>query len=113
MESLNPHLVFESSILFFESTIMFLSLGALAPGAQNGGCYMNPHFLGPGELPPGGPKATPYYLRHGTDGFTSPPTASAGFEPANLGTKGQHATPRPPKLVIFSMAMSFIYTKIY
>ena len=45
-------------------------------------------------------------LRHGTDGFTSPqkegvlrifspknPTSSAGFEPANLGTKGQHATP--------------------
>ena len=30
--------------------------------------------------------------------FFSPlknPTASAGFEPANLGTKGQHATPRP------------------
>jgi len=25
------------------------------------------------------------------------PTASAGFEPANLGTKGQHATPRQPK----------------
>ena len=25
------------------------------------------------------------------------PTASAGFEPANLGTKGQHATTRPPK----------------
>ena len=24
-------------------------------------------------------------------------TASAGFEHANLGTKGQHATPRPPK----------------
>ena len=24
------------------------------------------------------------------------PTASAGFEPANLGTKGQHATSRPP-----------------
>jgi hypothetical protein len=50
-------------------------------------------------------------LRHGTNGFTSlskevvlriffalkNPTASAGFEPANLGTKGQHATPRPPK----------------
>ena len=45
-------------------------------------------------------------LRHGTDGFTSPPkegvlriffalkkpTSSVGFEPANLGTKGQHAT---------------------
>ena len=52
-------------------------------------------------------------LRHGTDGFTSPPnegvlrifrpknpTASAGFEPANLGTKGQHATPRTPKPII-------------
>jgi hypothetical protein len=25
------------------------------------------------------------------------PTASAGLESANLGTKGQHATPRPPK----------------
>ena len=25
------------------------------------------------------------------------PTASAGFEPAKLGTKGQHATSRPPK----------------
>ena len=25
------------------------------------------------------------------------PTESAGFEPANLGTKGQHATSRPPK----------------
>ena len=50
------------------------------------------------------------YLRHGTDGFTSPPkegvlrffrpknpTASAEFEPANLGTKGQYATPTPPK----------------
>ena len=49
-------------------------------------------------------------LRHGTDGFNSPPkegvlgifrpknpTASAGCEPANLGTKGQHATSRPPK----------------
>ena len=50
-------------------------------------------------------------LRHGTDGFTSPPkegvlriffafknqTTSVGFEPANLGTKGQHATPRPQK----------------
>jgi hypothetical protein len=40
-------------------------------------------------------------LRHGTDAFTSPPknpTTSAGFEPANLGTKGQHAISRPPKL---------------
>jgi hypothetical protein len=50
-------------------------------------------------------------LRHGTDGFTFPPkegvlgiifrpknsTAFAGCEPANFGTKGQHATSRPPK----------------
>ena len=46
-------------------------------------------------------------LGHGTNGFTSLPkegvlrifcpTASAGFEPANLGTKGQLATSRPPK----------------
>ena len=50
-------------------------------------------------------------LRHGTNGFTSlpkeavlriffalkNPTASAGFEPANLGTKDQDTTSRPPK----------------
>ena len=55
-------------------------------------------------------------LRHGTDGFTSPPkegvlriffrpknpTASAGFEPTNLGTNGQHAASRPPKPLFFS-----------
>ena len=59
-------------------------------------------------------------LRHGTDGFASPPKegvlrifsplkireASAGFEPANLGTKGQHATSRPPKPI-------YIYIYIY
>ena len=28
------------------------------------------------------------------------PTVSAGFEPANLDTKGQHATPRPPKPLV-------------
>ena len=34
-------------------------------------------------------------------GFFRPenPTASAVFEPANLGTKGQHATSRPPKML--------------
>jgi hypothetical protein len=50
---------------------------------------------------------------HGTDGFTSPPKEGvlrifspeksdsfAWFEPANLGTKGQHATSRPPKPLI-------------
>jgi hypothetical protein len=28
------------------------------------------------------------------------PTASAGFEPVNLGSKGQHSTSRPPKPLI-------------
>ena len=50
-------------------------------------------------------------LRHETNGFASlpkegvlrisftlkNPTALAGSEPANLGTKGQHAISRPPK----------------
>ena len=38
-------------------------------------------------------------------GFFRPknPTASAGFEPSNLGTKGQHATPRPPKPLKYIM----------
>ena len=54
-------------------------------------------------------------IRNGTNGFTSlpkegvlrtffalkNPTASARFEPANLGTKGQHATSRPPKTQSF------------
>jgi hypothetical protein len=31
------------------------------------------------------------------------PTASAGFEPANLGTKGQHATSRPPNPFVYKM----------
>ena len=46
-------------------------------------------------------------LRHGTDGFTSPPKEGVlriifalkirRFQPENLGTKSQHATHRPPK----------------
>ena len=54
-------------------------------------------------------------LRHGTHGFTSLPkesvlrifspwkilTVSARFEPTNLGTERQHATPRPSKPVFF------------
>ena len=38
--------------------------------------------------------------RHAEDFFAlKNPTASAGFEPANLGTKDQHTTSRPPKLL--------------
>ena len=39
------------------------------------------------------------------------PTASAGFEPANLGTKGQHATSRPPKPLIHKYK-EWIFSKI-
>jgi hypothetical protein len=53
-------------------------------------------------------------IRHGTHGFTSlpkegvlriffalkNPTASPGFEPSNLGTKGQQANSRPPKSLV-------------
>ena len=41
-------------------------------------------------------------------------TASAGFEPTNLGTKGQHATPRPPKPLFIGLMTSKLinrYTK--
>jgi hypothetical protein len=46
--------------------------------------------------------------RHAEDFFAlKNPTASAGFEPTNLGTKGQHATSRPPKpLVCFLVTSS-------
>ena len=46
-----------------------------------------------------GPMALLPLRRKACWGFFRPknPTASAGFEPANLGTKGQHATSRPPK----------------
>jgi hypothetical protein len=39
------------------------------------------------------------------------PTASAGFELANLGTKGQHATSRPPKSIktFMTVEMTAVY----
>ena len=47
-------------------------------------------------------------LRHATDGFTSSPTVSAGFEPENLGTKGQYPTLRPPKPLLTLCPYKFI-----
>ena len=44
------------------------------------------------------------------------PTASAGFEPANLGTKGQHANSRPPKpqlSVYYTVARSKCISKAF
>jgi len=38
------------------------------------------------------------------------PTASAGCEPANLGTKGQHATSRPPKPLCWPLVLAVKYT---
>jgi hypothetical protein len=34
------------------------------------------------------------------------PTASAGVESANLGNKGQHITPRPPKHITYELRLS-------
>ena len=54
-------------------------------------CYMTQIYdMGPTALLP---------LRRSAEDFFAlkNPKASAGFEPANLGSKGQHATPRPPK----------------
>jgi hypothetical protein len=36
------------------------------------------------------------------------PKASAGFEPATLGTKGQHTTPRPPKPLTLKYLITYI-----
>ena len=36
------------------------------------------------------------------------PTASAGFEPANLGTKSQHARPPKPLFTYISAAMIYV-----
>jgi hypothetical protein len=33
------------------------------------------------------------------------PTASAGFEPPNVGTKGQHGTSRPPKPLFVALSI--------
>ena len=48
--------------------------------------------------------------RRAEDFFTlKNPTASAGFEPANLVTKGQHATSRPPKPLYCSVTSTHIW----
>ena len=66
-------------------------------------------------------------LRRGTDGFNFPsegrraefffalknPTASVGFEPANLGTEGQRATCRPPKPLICMLMMSISKENVF
>ena len=44
-----------------------------------------------------GPTALLPLRRKAYCGFFRPKNPTAGFEPANLGTKGQHATTRPPK----------------
>ena len=62
-----------------------------------------------------GPTALLPLWRKACWGFFCPknPTASAGFEPANLGINGQHATPRPPKPMIHILRdQNFIIIKI-
>ena len=57
-----------------------------------------------------GPTALLPLRRKACWGFLRPknPTASAGFEPENLGTKGQHASPRPPKPFIYIAVLYFV-----
>jgi hypothetical protein len=58
----------------------------------------------------------PFEGRHAEDFFAlKNPTVSAGFEPTNLGTRGEHATPRPPKPLILSVinALDSAVVKIY
>ena len=53
--------------------------------------------------------------RKACSGFFRPeknPTASAGFEPANLGTKGQHANSRPPK-TLYRLLLTNTYAPSY
>ena len=54
-----------------------------------------------------GPTALLPLRRKAHWGFFCPknPTASSGFEPANLGAKGQHATSRPPKPLLRSIRL--------
>ena len=51
-----------------------------------------------------GPTVLLPFRRKACWGFFRP---SAGFEPANLGTKGQHATPKPPKPLIHTLYILF------
>ena len=62
-----------------------------------------------------GPTALLPLRRKACWGFFRPknPTASAGFEPANLGTKGQHATPRPPKPLAYKVHEYLIVINCY
>ena len=61
-----------------------------------------------------GPTALLPLQRKACWGFFRPknPTASAEFEPANLGTKGQHATPRPPNYNNEIILAHFVINKL-
>ena len=54
-------------------------------------------------------------LRHGTNGFTSLPKEGVLriFSPANLGTKGQHATSRPAKLQVLVYLLLLKITTLF
>ena len=52
-------------------------------------------------------------LRHEDFFALKNPTASAGFEPANVGTKGQHATSRPPKPPMYVCIYVRTYVYMY
>ena len=68
----------------------------------NGAWDMLPGFFYMPQICDMGPIILLPFRRKAED-FLSPfknPTALAGFEPANLGIRGQHATSAPPKLLM-------------
>ena len=66
----------------------------------NGAWDIHPGFFYMPKICDMGPIILLPFRRKACLGFLSPfknPAASAGFEPANLGIRGQHATSAPPK----------------
>ena len=51
-----------------------------------------------------------FYMPQIYDMALKNPTASAGFEPATLGTKRQHATPTQPKLLLLLLLHTHTHT---
>ena len=72
----------------------------------NGAWDMHPGFFYMPQICDMGPIILLPFQRKACWGFLSPiknPTASARFEPANLGIRSQHATSAPPKPLLRSM----------
>ena len=79
----------------------------------NGAWDMHPGFFYMPQICDMGPIILLPFRRKACWGFLSPcknPTASAGFEPTNLGIRDQHATSAPPKPFISSITTADAHT---